>query len=64
MIMEMLFPVLNGTGLNQIPYAKVKSEDYPFPILLMHGTEDDKAPYPIAEKLAANQSNPFSDSQS
>lgn len=60
-IMEMLFPVLNGTGLNQIPYAKVKSKDYPFPILLMHGTKDDKAPYPIAEELAAKQSNPFSD---
>lgn len=61
-IMEMLFPVLNGTGLNQIPYAKVKSEDYPFPILFMHGTKDDKAPYPITEELAANQSNPYSDS--
>lgn len=61
-IMEMLFPLLNGTGLNQIPYAKVKSEDYPFPILFMHGTKDDKAPYPIAEKLAANQTNPYSDS--
>ncbi|MFC3750379.1 alpha/beta hydrolase [Paenibacillus sp. GCM10012306] len=61
-IMELLFPVLNGTGLNQIPYAKVKSEDYPFPILFMHGTKDDKAPYPIAEELAANQSNPYSES--
>ncbi|GGG14420.1 hypothetical protein GCM10010912_68590 [Paenibacillus albidus] len=61
-IMELLFPVLNGTGLNQIPYAKVKSEDYPFPILFMHGTQDDKAPYPIAEELAANQTHPLSDS--
>ncbi|WP_379146487.1 alpha/beta hydrolase [Paenibacillus sp. sgz500992] len=61
-IMELLFPVLNGTGLNQIPYSKVKAEDYPFPVLFMHGTKDDKAPYPIAEELAANQSNPYSDS--
>lgn len=61
-IMELLFPVLNGTGLNQIPYTKVKAEDYPFPVLFMHGTEDDKAPYPIAEQLAANQTNPYSDS--
>lgn len=61
-IMELLFPVLNGTGLNQIPYSNVKSEDYPFPVLFMHGTKDDKAPYPIAEELAANQSNPYSDS--
>lgn len=61
-IMEMLFPVLNGTGLNQIPYSKVKAKDYPFPVLFMHGTKDDKAPYPIAEELAANQTNPYSDS--
>ncbi|MBW4085109.1 alpha/beta hydrolase [Paenibacillus sp. S150] len=61
-IMELLFPVLNGTGLNQIPYSKVKAEDYPFPTLFLHGTSDDKAPYPIAEELAANQSNPYSDS--
>lgn len=61
-IMKMLFPVLNGTGLNQIPYSKVKAKDYPFPVLFMHGTKDDKAPYPIAEELAANQSNPYSDS--
>lgn len=61
-IMELLFPVLNGTGLNQIPYSKVKSEDYPFPVLFMHGTRDEKAPYPIAEELAANQTNPYSDS--
>ncbi|MDT3428484.1 pimeloyl-ACP methyl ester carboxylesterase [Paenibacillus forsythiae] len=61
-IMEMLFPVLNGTGLNQIPYSEVKHEDYPYPTLFIHGTQDDKAPYPIAEKLAANQTNPYSDS--
>ncbi|KAA8997153.1 alpha/beta fold hydrolase [Paenibacillus spiritus] len=61
-IMEMLFPVLNGTGLDQIPYRKVKSEDYPFPILFLHGTSDVKAPYAIAEELAAGQTNPYSGS--
>ncbi|WP_410513382.1 alpha/beta hydrolase [Paenibacillus sp. BR2-3] len=61
-IMEMIFPVLNGTGLEQIPYPKVKSEDYSFPVLFLHGTKDEKAPYPIAEELATNQSNPYSDS--
>ncbi|ANS76930.1 alpha/beta hydrolase [Paenibacillus yonginensis] len=59
-ILEMLLPVLNGTSLRQIPYPEVKKEDYPFPIYFIHGTEDEKAPYPIAEKLAANQTNPFS----
>lgn len=60
-ILELLFPVLNGTGLSQIPYREVKREDYPFPIFFIHGTEDEKAPYPIAEKLASNQTNPLSD---
>ncbi|GGF99753.1 alpha/beta hydrolase [Paenibacillus aceti] len=60
-IIGLLLPVLNGTSLRQIPYQAVKTEDYPFPILFIHGTEDDKAPYPIAEKLAENQTNPLSD---
>ncbi|MEF2966146.1 alpha/beta hydrolase [Paenibacillus sp. M1] len=59
-IIELLLPVLNGTSLRQIPYQEVKSSDYPFPILFIHGTEDEKAPYPIAEKLAENQTNPLS----
>ncbi|MGF7049366.1 pimeloyl-ACP methyl ester carboxylesterase [Paenibacillus sp. DS2015] len=60
-ILELLFPALNGTGLSQIPYREVKSKDYPFPTFFIHGTEDEKAPYPIAKKLAANQTNPLSD---
>ncbi|MFC7680649.1 alpha/beta hydrolase [Paenibacillus sp. GCM10028914] len=61
-ILEILFPILNGTSLDQIPYSEVKSQDYPFPILFIHGTNDDKAPYPIAEKIASNQTHPDSDS--
>lgn len=59
-ILELLFPILNGTSLHQIPYQEVKKENYPFPIMFVHGTQDEKAPYPIAEKLAANQTNPLS----
>lgn len=59
-ILEMMLPVLNGTSLRQIPYSEVKSTDYPFPIYFIHGTNDEKAPYPIAETLAANQTNPLS----
>lgn len=60
-IIGLLLPVLNGTSLRQIPYQAVKTEDYPFPILFVHGTKDDKAPYPIAEQLAEDQTNPISD---
>ncbi|MDO7908254.1 alpha/beta hydrolase [Paenibacillus sp. JX-17] len=59
-ILEFLFPVLNGTSLHQIPYREVKNKDYPFPIYFIHGTEDEKAPYPIAELLASHQTNPNS----
>lgn len=59
-ILELLFPVLNGTSLQQIPYRQVKAEHYPFPIFFIHGTSDEKAPYPIVEALAANQTNPAS----
>ncbi|WP_234032991.1 alpha/beta hydrolase [Paenibacillus faecalis] len=61
-ILELLFPILNGTSLDQIPYTEVKKNNYPFPTLFIHGTQDDKAPYPIAEKIAANQTHPDSDS--
>ena len=61
-ILELLFPVLNGTSLDQIPYNEVKKHDYPFPTLFIHGTKDDKAPYPIAEKIASNQTHTDSDS--
>ncbi|WP_110930387.1 alpha/beta hydrolase [Paenibacillus bouchesdurhonensis] len=60
-IIGLLLPVLNGTSMRQIPYTEVKSKDYPFPTLFIHGTEDEKAPYPIAEKLAENQTNEASE---
>ncbi|MEK4508707.1 alpha/beta hydrolase [Paenibacillus anaericanus] len=59
-IIGLLLPALNGTSFRQIPYSEVKSKDYPFPTLFIHGTEDEKAPYPIAEQLAENQTNPAS----
>lgn len=59
-ILQFLFPILNGTSINQIPYREVEQKDYPIPIFFIHGTEDDKAPYQIAEQLAANQTNPDS----
>ena len=60
-ILQVLFPVLNGTSLNQIPYQQVKSYDYPFPVFFIHGTKDVKAPFGIAEWLASNQTNSLSD---
>ncbi|OPA75551.1 alpha/beta hydrolase [Paenibacillus selenitireducens] len=60
-ILRSLFPVINGTSLKQIPYEEVKQHDYKMPIFFIHGTNDEKAPYPIAEHLASNQSNAASE---
>ncbi|MCM3784894.1 alpha/beta hydrolase [Neobacillus mesonae] len=60
-ILTMLFPILNGTSLNSIPYQEVKSKDYDIPIFFIHGTQDEKAPYPMAELFASHQTNPESD---
>ncbi|MEW4371336.1 alpha/beta hydrolase [Paenibacillus kandeliae] len=60
-ILEFLLPIVNGTSLNQIPYQQVKSKDYPFPIFFIHGTQDSKAPYQIAQLLASHQTNPNSE---
>lgn len=59
-IIGLLLPVINGTSLGQIPYSEVKTTDYPFPTMFIHGTEDEKAPYPIAKRLAENQTHPAS----
>lgn len=54
-ILRMMFPLLNDTSMQQIPYQEVKQHQYSMPTLFIHGTEDTKAPYSIAEEIAANQ---------
>lgn len=56
-IINSLFPIINGTSLKQIPYEEVKQHDYNMPIFFIHGTNDNKAPYPIAEELVTNQTD-------
>lgn len=60
-LVRLFFPILNGVSLHDIPYQEVKSKEYPMPIFFIHGEEDEKAPYEIAEHLYENQkSNPLS----
>ncbi|WP_028544648.1 alpha/beta hydrolase [Paenibacillus taiwanensis] len=61
-ILRGMFPLLNDTSLNQIPYNEVKKHQYPIPTLFIHGTDDTKAPYTIAEQIAANQDPALSSS--
>jgi pimeloyl-ACP methyl ester carboxylesterase len=54
------FPLWSGTRLASIPSDRIKSTSYDMPILLIHGTNDAKAPASIAETIAANQRHPLS----
>ncbi|MGZ9587157.1 alpha/beta hydrolase [Paenibacillus marinisediminis] len=61
-IIRMMMPLLNDTSMKQIPYDEVKSHQYTIPTLFIHGTKDDKAPFTIAEQIAANQDPSYSSS--
>ncbi|GAB2701604.1 alpha/beta hydrolase [Paenibacillus thermoaerophilus] len=56
-LIKWFFPMLNGVSLQEIPTERVLSTTYDIPIYMMHGKLDDKAPFELAEKLAANQSS-------
>jgi alpha-beta hydrolase superfamily lysophospholipase len=59
-LVEAFFPLWTGTRLASIPSGRVKSASYDMPILLIHGTNDPKAPAAVAETIAANQRHPLS----
>ncbi|MBB6673298.1 alpha/beta hydrolase [Cohnella nanjingensis] len=59
-LIRLFLPLWSGTYLDQIPSGEVESKAYDFPILLIHGTADAKAPYGISERIAASQHNPES----
>ncbi|MEB3102249.1 alpha/beta hydrolase [Ferviditalea candida] len=59
-MLRILFPLVNGVSLSQIPYEKVKTTAFPMPILMIHGMKDRLAPYSLAEDIIAHQKNPES----
>ncbi|UHA74874.1 alpha/beta hydrolase [Paenibacillus sp. 481] len=59
-LLRMFFPLLSGTSMQQIPYQEVKATQYAIPTFFIHGTADSKAPYGIAEQIADNQTNKWS----
>lgn len=59
-MLQILFPLMNGVSLDQIPYEKVKTTAFPMPILMIHGMKDRLAPYTLAEDIIAHQKNPES----
>lgn len=60
-LLRWFFPVMSGgASLADLPSAEVQTTDYPFPMLLIHGTADDKAPVYLAENIAKAQTNALS----
>ncbi|TJY42405.1 alpha/beta fold hydrolase [Cohnella pontilimi] len=53
-------PIVGGTSLDQIPAAAAQHTSFDFPILLIHGTADNKAPAYLSENVAHAQKNPNS----
>ncbi|WP_372631278.1 alpha/beta hydrolase [Cohnella sp.] len=59
-LLRLFLPLMGGVALDDVPAAEAQATDYAFPIFLIHGTEDDKAPYSIAENVARAQTNDLS----
>lgn len=55
-----IVPLFTGVQLDEIPSAKAQSTAFPYPVLLIRGTADDKSPASISENVAAAQKNPLS----
>jgi alpha-beta hydrolase superfamily lysophospholipase len=54
-LLQRLYPLLNGTGIEAVPYEEVKAAVYPIPILMIHGTADERSPAESIASIAANQ---------
>lgn len=59
-LLRLFLPLMGGVNLDEVPSAKAQTTAYPFPILMIHGTADDKAPVYIAENVAQAQTNGLS----
>ncbi|CAI6064897.1 alpha/beta hydrolase [Cohnella sp. JJ-181] len=56
-LLSLFTPVWAGVRLDQIPSDEIQSTAYSFPLLLIHGKLDDKAPSEISERIAKAQTN-------
>jgi alpha-beta hydrolase superfamily lysophospholipase len=59
-LINWFLPIMSGTtGMDMIPSARAQETSFDFPIFLIHGTADLKAPTYLAENVAKAQTNPF-----
>lgn len=59
-LVKWFFPLMSGTNLKDLPVTRALTTPYDFPIFLIHGTADRKAPAYLAENVAAAQTHPSS----
>jgi len=59
-LIRSMIPLWTGSSFGSIPVSEVASHAYNIPIFIIHGTNDSKAPYAVAESIAANQRNSLS----
>jgi pimeloyl-ACP methyl ester carboxylesterase len=59
-LIRWFLPLMSGTRLELIPSSLIQHTAYDFPIFLIHGTADDKAPTYFAENIASVQTNTLS----
>ncbi|MFC5702491.1 alpha/beta hydrolase [Cohnella faecalis] len=60
-LIRWFFPIMSGgTKLDQIPAEEAQQTAFDFPIFLIHGTADEKAPVYLSENVAKAQKNPDS----
>ncbi len=60
-LVKWFLPLMSGGfRLDDVPSAAVQATPFDFPVYLIHGTDDRKAPVYLAENVAKAQMNPYS----
>jgi uncharacterized protein len=54
-LLKWLYPMVNGIGMDSVPYEQVKSTAFSLPIFFIHGTRDERSPYEKIEEIAERQ---------
>ena len=59
-LVKWFLPLMSGgIRLDQVPSALAQQTSFDFPVYLIHGTNDLKAPVYLAENVANAQTNPY-----
>ncbi|MCI3920598.1 alpha/beta hydrolase [Paenibacillus sp. TRM 82003] len=54
-LLRWLYPLVNDSGLGDVPYQQIKSTVYDIPVFMIHGMLDERSPYNIIRGIALNQ---------